>query len=64
MLKDSLLDLLRRTSSDLPPDIREALRRGREKETPGSRALLALTTIEENNQVAADESAPSVRIRA
>ena len=58
MLKDSLLELLRRASSDLPPDIRESLQRGREKEKRGSRALLALNTISENNEIAAAESAP------
>ena len=54
----SLLDLIRRTSSDLPPDIRQALQRGREKEKRGSRALLALDTIACNNDTAAEESAP------
>jgi len=58
MLKENLLDLIRRTSSDLPPDIRASLQRGQEKEQPGSRALLALNTITENNITAAEESAP------
>lgn len=57
-LHASLLDLLRRTSSDLPADIRQALQRGREKEKRGSRALLALDTIDCNIGVAAEESAP------
>lgn len=57
-LKTNLLDLIRRTSSDLPADIRESLRQGREKESRGSRALLALDTIDCNIETAADESAP------
>jgi fumarate hydratase, class I len=57
-LKNSLLDLIRRTSSDLPPDIRAALVSGREKEMFGSRALMALDTIAENCETAAEGSAP------
>ena len=57
-LQASLLDLIRRTSSDLPADIRVALQRGRDKEARGSRALLALDTIDCNIGVAAEESAP------
>jgi len=57
-LYTSLLDLIRRTSSDLPADIRQALQRGREKEARGSRALLALDTIDCNIETAADESTP------
>ncbi len=58
MLKESLLDLIRRTSSDLPPDIRQSLLRGKEKELFGTRALMALDTIECNIDTAADEDAP------
>jgi fumarate hydratase, class I len=57
-LQKNLLELLRRTSSDLPADIRESLQKGREKESRGSRALLALNTIDCNITTAADESAP------
>jgi len=57
-LFDSLLDLIRRTSSDLPPDIRRALAEGRARERFGSRALMALDTIEGNIDTAAHESAP------
>jgi fumarate hydratase class I len=53
-----LLDLIRRTSSDLPADIRAALQKGREKESRGSRARLALDTIDCNIGTAAEESAP------
>lgn len=57
-LQSSLLDLIRRTSSDLPPDIRESLRKGRDKEAKGSRALLALDTIDCNIDTAEQDSAP------
>ena len=57
-LVSSVLDLIRRTSSDLPTDIRHALQKGRDKERFGSRALLALDTIDCNIGTAADESAP------
>jgi fumarate hydratase class I len=57
-LHASLLDLIRCTSSDLPADIRAALQKGREKEDRGSRALLALDTIDCNIDTAAEESAP------
>ena len=54
----SLLDLIRRTSSDLPADIRQALQKGRDKEARGSRALLALDSIDCNIDTASTESAP------
>ena len=57
-LFDNLLDLVRRTSSDLPPDIRAAMQAGRQKETKGSRALMALDTIDCNITDAATDSAP------
>lgn len=57
-LQPPLLDLIRRTSSDLPPDVRHALAEGRAKERFGSRALLALDTIDCNIGTAAAESAP------
>ena len=57
-LEQSLLDLIRRTSSDLPADIRIALQKGRDKEARGSRALLALDTIDCNIGIAAEVSGP------
>ncbi len=57
-LQASLLELIRRTSSDLPADIRRALTAGREKEDRGSRALLALDTIDCNIVEAEEASAP------
>lgn len=58
VLRASLLDLIRKTSSDLPPDIRAALKAGQSKEKFGSRALMALETIAENCETAAEGSAP------
>lgn len=58
MLKDNLLDLIRRTSSDLPRDIRQSLLRGKAKEKFGTRAMMALETIESNIETAEDDSAP------
>lgn len=57
-LQASLLDLIRRTSSDLPADLRVALQKGREKERKASRALMALDTIDCNIDTAAEDSAP------
>jgi fumarate hydratase class I len=57
-LFDRLLELIRRTSSDLPADIRQAMQLGRAREAPGSRALLALDTIDCNIDTAAGASAP------
>lgn len=57
-LFNNLLDLIRRTSSDLPPDIRAAMQQGRDKESKGSRGLMALDTIDCNITDAARDSAP------
>ena len=58
MLQKSLLELIRRTSSDLPADIRHALTQGKQKESKGTRALMALETIDCNIDIAAEKSAP------
>lgn len=44
-LKESLLQLITETSTNLPPDARHAIARAKEKENAGTRAALALTTI-------------------
>ena len=54
----NLLELIRRTSSDLPPDIRVAMESGRTREAKGSRGLMALDTIDCNISDAARDSAP------
>ena len=58
VLTQSLLELIRRTSSDLPPDIRASLATGKLKEKIGSRAMMALDTISVNCGTAAEDSAP------
>lgn len=57
-LYESLLELIRRTSSDLPKDIREALSRGAVREAPASAAASALATVALNIEQAACDSAP------
>ena len=57
-LFENLLELVRRTSSDLPPDIRAAVGDGRKREAKGSRALMALDTIDCNIAAATYDSAP------
>lgn len=47
-LTDALVELIRRTSSDLPPDVEQALTAAREREAEGSAARGALDTILSN----------------
>jgi fumarate hydratase class I len=55
---DSFVDLIRRASTDLPPDVVAALEKGREKEAQGSLAASALDTILENVELAKERVAP------
>lgn len=55
---ESLLELIRRTSSDLPEDIRRALRSGAAREKAGTSAASALATVALNVEQAAGDSAP------
>lgn len=57
-LTDSLLELVRRTSTDLSPDVEGALRAAREREAPGSAAQGALDTILQNVAMARETSSP------
>ncbi|MGC4044023.1 MAG: fumarate hydratase [Armatimonas sp.] len=57
-LKASLLDLIRRTSSELPPDITAALQKGLAQENRGSQALITLNTINDNCAMALRETTP------
>lgn len=57
-LYDSLLELVRRTSTDLPQDLRTALSAGRARETVGSTAESALGTIACNIDEAQEVSLP------
>lgn len=54
----TLLDLIRRTSCDLPQDVEAELRRRRAAEAPGSRARAALATMLENAALARSRNAP------
>ena len=51
---DSVLQLIVRTSTDLPPDVRAAMRTALGSEAPGTRASQALTIIAENIDLAVD----------
>jgi fumarate hydratase, class I len=69
---DSVFDLVVRTSTDLPPDVRAAMRTAMAAEPPGTRSAQALTIIAQNiDQAAADEGAicqdtgmPTFEVRA
>src|ERR1700694_584660 len=50
----SVLQLIVRTSTDLPPDVRAAMKTARSAEPQGTRASQALTIIAQNNDLAAD----------
>src|ERR1700730_11393223 len=51
---DSVLQLIVRTSTDLPPDVRAAMKMARTAEPDGTRASQALTIIAQNIDLAAD----------
>ncbi|MBI2441046.1 MAG: fumarate hydratase [Lentisphaerae bacterium] len=55
---NSLEQLIRRTSADLPNDVEAALRRAQRKEKPGSAARWALDTILTNVALARERDAP------
>ncbi len=57
-LTEPLLELVRRTSTDLSPDVERALKAARERETPGSAAQGALDTILQNVAMARETSSP------
>jgi len=57
-LTEALLELIRRTSTDLPPDVEAALHAARECEQPGSAARQALETILQNVALARQNSSP------
>jgi fumarate hydratase, class I len=56
--KDSIRKLIVETSTNLPPDARRALKAAMERETPGTQAALALSTIAINVDMACDRCAP------
>jgi fumarate hydratase class I len=51
---DSVLQLVVRTSTDLPPDVRAAMKTARSSEPEGTRASQALTIIAQNIDLASD----------
>lgn len=57
-LKETFVELIRRASTDLPQDIEEALRAGRDREAPGSLGRSALDQLLENVALARERSAP------
>src|SRR5512143_261819 len=57
-LTDSLIELIRRTSTDLPTDVEASLRLAREREAVGSAAQSALGTILENVALSRKNSTP------
>ena len=56
--KTSMFSLIVETSSNLPPDVRRAINGARERETPGTQAMLALETIAVNVDMACDGTVP------
>ncbi len=57
-LTDALVELIRRTSTDLPPDVEQTLAAAREREAPGSAARGALDTVLENVALSRRNSTP------
>lgn len=56
--KESMLKLVAETSSNLPPDVRRALNKSIQNETPKTQAALALQTIAINIDMACENVAP------
>ena len=56
--KDSILELITETSTNLPPDVRAAIRAAKEREDAGTRAALALSTISDNIRMAEENVSP------
>ena len=57
-LKESLIELITQTSSNLPPDVRAAMGGTIESETPGTQSSQALNIIAANIDMAAEDEAP------
>jgi fumarate hydratase, class I len=57
-LATSLLELITQTSTNLPPDVREAMKLAAETETPGTQSSQALDIILSNVDMAVDEEGP------
>jgi fumarate hydratase class I len=57
-LQDSLLELVIETSTNLPPDVRRAIGRAMDRETPGTASSLALRMIAANVDLACGRCGP------
>ena len=57
-ITDNILELVRLTSTDLPPDVEAAIHRAVENEDPGSAASGALETILQNVELSRKKSTP------
>ena len=57
-LTNEILELIRRTSTNLPADVEERLKASIEKEEPGSAARGALETIMKNIELSREQSTP------
>ena len=57
-LRESLIELITQTSTNLPPDVREAMREALGTETPGTQASQALNIIASNIDMAAEDEGP------
>ena len=57
-LREAFLELIRRTSTDLPPDVQKSLEVAREAEAAGSAAPGALITILKNVDLARESATP------
>ncbi len=57
-LTNEILELIRRTSTDLPTDVEKRLREAMEREEPGSAARNALETILKNIELSRQNSTP------
>ena len=55
---ETFVELIRRASTELPPDVKQALEEGRQAESEGSLAERALGTILDNVELARERSAP------
>lgn len=58
ILKTSLLELVRRTSAEIPEDVMAAIEAGRQREQKGSRARYAMDIVCKNIALAKERSAP------
>ena len=57
-LEESLIELITQTSSNLPPDVRQAMGLAMSNETPHTQASQALSIIASNIDMAATEEGP------